>query len=127
MVDEGTRARKPRRPVLALVDGGKREYLDALTAAGYRVASVSSVNEALGLRPRPNALIVELLVPEEDLSRLSRAMKSGRRTRAMTVVALTSAEGQESVLEAGAVFCRYPCPPDELVAVVKRALPLPPR
>jgi DNA-binding response OmpR family regulator len=119
------RVRKPRVPRIALVDGdGKREYLDALAAAGYRAHAVTSFKEALALRPRPDALIVELLVPDADLSELSQALKTRRRTRALTVVALSGEDRQEAVLKAGATFCRYPCPPEELLEIVRRVVPL---
>jgi DNA-binding NtrC family response regulator len=125
MAKTAARRRRPRAPFLLLVDGGKREYHDALAAAGYRVESVAGVKEALAFRPRPRGLIVELVVPDEDLSRLSAAMKPARRTRAMTVVALAGEERQEAVVRAGAAFCRYPCPPEELVEIVRRVVPLP--
>lgn len=117
-------ARKPRAPLVALVDGARPEYLAALEAAGYRVASVSNIKEAVSLRPRPDAVIVEFTVPDGDLSQLSQAAKSGRRTRAMTVIGLAGEQHQELVLKAGASFCRHPCPADELVEVVKRVVPL---
>jgi DNA-binding NtrC family response regulator len=124
MARKVARRRRQRAPLLLLVDGGKREYHDALTAAGYRVTSVEGMKEALAFRPRPRALIVELVVPEEDLSHLAEVMKPHRRTRAMTVIALAGEERQEAVVKAGAAFCRYPCPPEELVEIVKRVVPL---
>ncbi len=117
--------RRPRPPLLLLVDGGKREYQDALTAAGYRVTMVPGMKDALAFRPRPQGVIVELVVPDEELSQLSLAMKAPRLTRAMTVVALASEEQQDAVVKAGAAFCRFPCPPEELVEIVRRVLPLP--
>lgn len=89
------------------------------------MTNVPSIKDAVAFRPRPQALIVELIVPDEDLSQLSLAMKSRRRTRAMTVVALAGEERQDAIAKVGAAFCRYPCPPEELVAIVKRVVPLP--
>ena len=125
MVKNTPRVRKPRAPLFVLVDSGRREYLDALASAGYRVASVSSVKEALAFRPRPHGVIVELVIPDADFSQLSMARSPGRRTRAMTVVALASEDRQEAVVKAGAVFCRHPCPPEELLEIVKRIAVLP--
>jgi len=116
--------RKPRPPLLALVANEKWEYLAALEKAGYRVEIVADVKEAMKLRPRPDAVIVELAVPDGDLSRLWQGPRSGRRVRAMTVIALAGEDREDAVLKAGAAFCRHPCPPAELVDVVKRVLPL---
>ncbi len=125
MAKKAPRRGRPRAPLLLLVDGGKREYQDALTAAGYRVTNAPSIKDALAFRPRPAALIAELVVPDEDLSQLSLAMKSSRRTRALTVVALAGEERQDAIANVGAAFCRYPCPPEELVEIVRRVVPLP--
>ncbi|HEX9894235.1 MAG TPA: hypothetical protein VGA78_09945 [Gemmatimonadales bacterium] len=124
MKPDGPTRKKPRRPLIVLVDSGKREYHDALTAAGYNVVGVSSTKEALSHRPRPDALILELVVPDDELASL-RTWKSGRRTRAMTLIALASAARQEAILKVGATFCRYPCPPEELVEVLRKVIPLP--
>lgn len=124
MVKKPPRVRRPRAPHLVLVDSGKREYLDALASAGYRVTSVSSMKEALAVRPRPDGMIVELVIPDADLSQLSLAMRSGRRTRAITLVALASEDRQEAVVKAGAVFCRSPCPPEDLLEIVTRMVVL---
>lgn len=125
MVKLPARARKPRALRLVLVDSGKREYLDALACAGYRVTSVSSIKEALAVRPRPDGLILELVVPDADLSLMSSAMKLGRHTRAITLIALASADRKKAIVKAGAAFCRYPCPPEELLKIVKRMVVLP--
>jgi DNA-binding NtrC family response regulator len=118
------RVRKPRVPRLVLVDQAKREYFEALAAAGYNVRSAANLKEALALRPRPDALIVELVVPDADLAELSSAMATRRRTRALTVVALAGEDRQEAVVKAGAAFCRFPCPPEELLEIVTRVVPL---
>jgi DNA-binding NtrC family response regulator len=115
--------RRPRPRRLLIVDGAKRGYAQALTAAGYRVSGVASMKEALAFRPRPDGLIVEFLVPDGELSLLARAVKR-RRMRAMTVIALAEASQREAVLQAGLAFCFAPCPPEELVAIVKRAIPI---
>jgi DNA-binding response OmpR family regulator len=114
---------------LMLVNGAKRDYADALTGAGYRVTTVENMREALTVRRRPDAVIVELVIPGGGLEHIQEAMKSGRRTRAMTVIALAEDAHQEAVVSCGATFCRHPCPPDELVSFVRRTLELrpPPR
>ena len=116
---------------LLLVNGAKRDYADALTGAGYRVTTVGSMLEALAIRRRPDALIVELVIPGDGLQHVQQALKSGRRSRAMTVIALAEDAHQEAIVSCGATFCRHPCPPDELVGFVQRTLalrpPAPPR
>jgi DNA-binding response OmpR family regulator len=106
-----------------MVNGGSA-YLEALVTAGYRAVSVSGTREAISHRPRPDAVILELLVPEDDLASL-RTWPKSRRTRALTVIALAGEERRAAILQAGATFCRFPCPPAELVAVVQQVLPLP--
>jgi DNA-binding NtrC family response regulator len=107
---------------LLLVNGAKRDYADALTGAGYRVTTVETMREALASRRRPDAVIVELVIPEGSLDGIKKAMQSGRRTKAFTVIALADQTHEEAVVQAGASFCRHPCPPDELVGLVQRAL-----
>ena len=109
---------------LMLVNGAKGDYADALTGAGYRVTTVDTMLEALAARRRPDAVILELLVPEEHLPGLKQFMagRSGRARRTMTVIALAEAAHEQAVLGAGAAFCPRPCPPDELVSLVQRTL-----
>jgi DNA-binding response OmpR family regulator len=109
-------------PHLLLVNGAKRDYADALIGAGYRVTTVETMLEALGSRRRPDAVIVELVIPGSGLEHIQQAVKSKRRTRAMTVIALAEETHQEAVVSCGAAFCRHPCPPDELVGFVRRTL-----
>jgi len=118
--------RKAAAPHLVLVNGAKHDYADALLGAGYRVTTVGTVREALASRSRPDAVILEMVIPDGDLSHLARAMKSGRRTRAMTVIALAGEVHQDAVVQCGATFCRHPCPPDELVTLVRQTLALKP-
>ena len=109
---------------LVLVDHAQHGYAEALTSAGYEVAGAASMKEALAFRPRPDGLIVELLVPNGELSQLASAGKRRRRLRAMTVSALAEAPLREEILKAGLAFCFAPCPPEELVEIVKRVLPV---
>jgi DNA-binding response OmpR family regulator len=118
--------RRPAAPHLLLVSGAQHDYTTALLGAGYRVTTVDTVREALASRSRPDALILEMVIPDGDLSHLADAMRSGRRTRAMTVIALAGEAHQDAVVQCGATFCRHPCPPDELVALVRQTLALKP-
>jgi len=118
--------KRPTPPHLLLVNGAKHDYADALLGAGYRVTTVDTMREALASRRRPDAVIVELVIPDGNLAHLAQAMKSGRRTRAMTVIALAGEDHQDVVVKAGATFCRHPCPPDELVTLVRQTLALRP-
>jgi two-component system KDP operon response regulator KdpE len=116
-------------PHLLLVNGGegtKRVYADALLGAGYRVTTVETMREALASRRRPDAVILEMVIPDGDLTQLAKTLKSGRRRRAMTVIALGAEDHQDAVVKAGATFCRHPCPPDDLVTLVREALALKP-
>ena len=107
---------------LLLVNGTKGAYAEALLGAGYRVTTVETMKEALFTRRRPDAVIVELVVPEGGLEDIRRALHGRRRTRAMTVIALADAAHQEAVVSAGAAFCPQPCPPADLVGLVRETL-----
>jgi len=117
----------PPAPLILVIEGCHQVYVDALQAAGFRVVTSPSVKEALEGSHEPDVVIAELVVPVEELPRLSQSFRSGARTRAMTVLVLAEAEAEQSIRGVGAAFCRHPCPPEELVEIVKGLLnPAPP-
>ena len=110
---------------LVLVGLNREAHLSALIAAGYHAIGVADMQQALNLRPRPDGLIVELRIPDEDLAGLT-DWRSGPHTPALAVIGLAGEETRDAVVKAGATFCRFPCPPEELVAILKQVIPLPP-
>ena len=110
---------------LLVVGRGLDAHVAALVAEGYHVVGAADVQEALRHHPRPDALIVELRIPEQDLLHF-KDWRTGPHTTALTVIGLAGEQTRDAVIKAGATFCRYPCPPEELVAIMKQILPLTP-
>ena len=113
--------RKKRPPLLLMVAASRPEYEEALKATGYRVMTVPNMKDVFTLGVRPDVVIAEMLVPDGDLASLSRD-RGRRRTRAMAVIALAGEDSKDAVVKAGATFCRFPCPPQELVELVGSVL-----
>jgi CheY-like chemotaxis protein len=115
--------------VVLFVDGDHGDHVDALRVAGYRVEVVPTALEALqrGHSLRPDALIVPLLMPDmvgADLA--DRLGRTATRDHTLAVVILVPTDGTplggDGPLTAGASFCRLPCHPRDLVALVGKQL-----
>ena len=106
-------------------DLNREAHAAALVAAGYHVVAVADMREALSHRPRPDGLILELRIPEQDLAGL-KDWRGGPHTGALTVIGLGGEETRDVITKSGATFCRFPCPPEELVAILKQVIPLTP-
>jgi twitching motility two-component system response regulator PilH len=94
--------------------------LNSMTAstgiAGYRRACDS----------QPAAIILDLVLPDVDGWEVCRRLKTDARTRQIPIVMLTAREepqGTSRAKEAGcAAFLRKPCPPSDLITVLKSVL-----
>ncbi len=94
--------------------------LNAMTAAtglqGYRRACDT----------QPAIVLLDLMLPDVDGWEVCRRLKTDDRTKGIPIVILTARDeprGARRAHEAGCVaYLRKPCPPAELVAVIKRAL-----
>ena len=115
---------RPPNRRLVLVGLNREAHLSALIAAGYHAVGVADMQQALTHRPRPDGLIVELRIPE-DLAGL-KDWRSGPHTAALAVIGLAGDDTRDAVVKAGATFCRFPCPPEDLVAILKQVIPLTP-
>jgi CheY-like chemotaxis protein len=97
-----------------------------LEAYGASVTGVGSAAEALHLLPleRPDVLLTDLRMPEEDGFHLIRQVRAlppedGGRTPAALVTGLAAAQDRAAVLRAGFQFClAKPVNAGELVAAV---------
>ena len=83
------------------------------------------MREALDHRPRPDGVILELILPDHSMADLT-DWRAGPHTAAITVIGLAAEERRDAVVKAGATFCRHPCPPEELVAILRQVIPLRP-
>lgn len=94
--------------------------LNAMTAStgvqGYRSACESP----------PAIIILDLTLPDIDGWEVCRRLKTDGRTKHVPIVILTARDeprGAKRAAEAGcAAYLKKPCPPGELIAVIKRAL-----
>jgi DNA-binding NarL/FixJ family response regulator len=118
----GLPARPP--PTILLVDGRQPEYAIALRAAGFLVIPTPSVQEALRstMLPRPDLLVVELELPQQNVKQLTRLLGGAETQRAMAVLLLGQPAMENAAHHVGATFCPSPCNPDVLVETVRQAL-----
>lgn len=94
--------------------------LNAMTAAtgehGYRRARDT----------QPALILLDLMLPDIDGWEVCRRLKNDDRTRHIPVVILTARDephGARRAADAGcAGYLRKPCPPDELVRVLRRVI-----
>jgi len=102
----------------------------ALTKAGYRVSIASDGLEALvevdRAQPKPQLLIVDILIPELDGVSLVRALKTQQATKNIPVILVTSKSDSKSIAEGISAGAKYyvtkPFVLDDLLAKVKRAM-----
>jgi two-component system, cell cycle response regulator DivK len=94
--------------------------LNSMTAAtglqGYRKARDS----------QPDAIVLDLMLPDVDGWDVCRRLKGDERTRDIPIVILTARDephGARRAEEAGCVaYLKKPCPPPQLVAALRRAI-----
>jgi DNA-binding NarL/FixJ family response regulator len=118
----GVPARPP--PTILLVDGRQPEYAIALRAAGFLVIPTPSVQEALRstMSPRPDLLVVELELPQQNLKQLTRLLGGPATERAMAVLVLGEPKMETDAQQVGAAFCPSPCAAETLIQTVRQAL-----
>jgi DNA-binding response OmpR family regulator len=118
----GLPARPP--PVILLVDGRRPDYAIALRAAGFQVIPTPSVQDALRstMSPRPDLLVVELELPQQNVKQLTRLLGDRTAERTMAVLLLGRPAMENAAHHVGATFCPCPCAPDVLVETVRQAL-----
>jgi DNA-binding NarL/FixJ family response regulator len=107
-----------------LVNGSRLEYAAALSAAGFDVVPTASVREALRSSHvrRPELLIVELELPQQNLAQVQKLFPGPPGSSAMAVLLLGDAAMENAARHVGATFCPSPCPPETLVDTVRRTI-----
>jgi CheY-like chemotaxis protein len=106
---------------------GREMYAATLTDAGFRVEEASDGFEASdkGFKLRPDLILMDLLMPRLDGWEVVEWLKKNSATREIPVVGVTGAGPDQVALarDAGcASVLRKPCPPDELLAEIRRVL-----
>jgi signal transduction histidine kinase/ActR/RegA family two-component response regulator len=123
-------AAAPLRGVQLLLVDDDQDALDMLSLllgeAGASVRTATSAAEALALLRwiRPDVLVSDLAMPDEDGYSLIRSLRtverqSGRRTPAVALTAYVRVQDRARAVDAGFdVFVEKPVDPDELVSVI---------
>jgi DNA-binding NtrC family response regulator len=108
-------------------DAGNREYLSAIvTALGYQVETAASGQAALqrlSQAPRPDLIIIDVLMPELDgVETLRRYRGGGGKAPVIMCSALDESETVVKAMRAGATdYVTKPFNPDELREILERA------
>jgi DNA-binding response OmpR family regulator len=112
-------------------DPAVRELLRVtLGGNGYEVKLVENGLEALvqidRSEPKPDLLLVDIMIPELDGVSLVRALKGRRETRGIPVVFITAKSDAKTIAEGISAGARYyitkPFLIDDLLLKVKRAI-----
>jgi CheY-like chemotaxis protein len=120
-----------RAPLVMVVDDfrdGRELVVELLGHAGLRTEQAGDGNEALekALTLHPDLILLDLSLPGVDGWEITRRLKADPLTRAIHIVALTAHATRGPLDRAREVGCDLvltkPCPPDQLVARVKRLL-----
>ena len=104
---------------------GFREYLESFE---FEVTGTATAEQALGAmrRRRYDLLIVDLQLPGMDGWEYIRTVRRSARQRHVPIIALSACvypEDRMRAEEAGCdAFLAKPCPPDQLLATVRRLL-----
>jgi DNA-binding response OmpR family regulator len=112
-------------------DAALRQLLaTTLRKAGYRVALAEHGLDALvqidRASPKPQLLLVDIMIPELDGLSLVRALRTRTDTRGIPVVFITAKTDARTIAEGISVGAKYyitkPFVMDDLLAKVKRAI-----
>lgn len=106
-------------------------YARQLTLSGFDVIEAGNGAEAVAhtASHAPDVVVMDLSLPVMDGWEATRQLKSDNRTAHIPVVALTAHDGSGELQRATRAGCDWfvpkPCPPDALIAEVRRVLSLP--
>jgi CheY-like chemotaxis protein len=110
------------------VDDNRELYKEAFSCAGFDVDDATNGEEAIrkALASSPDAVIMDLAMPDVDGWEATRRIKSEAATQGLKVIVVTghaTALGLERARDAGADdVCAKPCLPHDLVALVRKHL-----
>jgi two-component system, cell cycle response regulator DivK len=129
--DELTAAPHRERPLILLVEdqGDLRQlYAQQLMMSGFDVIQAENGADAISHTAShiPDVVLMDLSLPVVDGWEATRRLKSDRATAHIPVVALTAHDGSGELERATLAGCDWfvpkPCPPDALIAEVRRVL-----
>jgi two-component system cell cycle response regulator DivK len=119
------------RPLVLLVEDHtdlRQLYAQQLILSGYDVIEAANGAEAIDrtTADSPDVVLMDLSLPVVDGWEATRRLKNDRRTAHIPVVALTAHDGSGELQRATNAGCDWfvpkPCPPDALIAEVRRVL-----
>ena len=132
MTADGSISRAHReRPLILLVEDQsdlRRLYAQQLAMSGFDVIEAANGADALASTSshEPDVVLMDLSIPVIDGWEATRRLKNDERTAHIPVVALTSHDGPGELQQATEAGCDWfvpkPCPPDALIAEVRRVL-----
>ena len=125
-----TTARRKRPLILIVEDQSELRHLYAqqLALSGFDVIEAENGVEAIAHSTArvPDVVLMDLSLPIVDGWEATRRLKSDERTAHIPVVALTAHDGSGELQRATRAGCDWfvpkPCPPDALIAEVRRVL-----
>jgi CheY-like chemotaxis protein len=129
--DELTAKSERVRPLILLVEDQsdlRRLYAQQLTMSGFDVVEAADGAEAVRWTSAhsPDVVLMDLSLPVLDGWEATRRLKGDRKTAHIPVVALTAHDGAGDLQQATEAGCDWfvpkPCPPDALIAEVRRVL-----
>jgi len=124
------------RPLILLVEDQsdlRQLYARQLALCGYDVIEARDGAEAVAhtTASAPDVVLMDLSLPVMDGWEATRQLKTDGRTAHIPVVALTAHDGAGELQRATSAGCDWfvpkPCPPDALIAEVRRVLATGPR
>ena len=128
MTDTG--AARPRPLILLVEDQSdlRHLYSTQLSLCGFDVIEAGNGADAITHTTdhAPDVVLMDLSLPVVDGWEATRRLKSDQRTAHIPVVALTAHDGAGELQRATSAGCDWfvpkPCPPDALIAEVRRVL-----
>lgn len=119
------------RPLVLIVEDQselRQLYVQQLTISGFDVIEARDGAEAIThtTASTPDVVLMDLSLPVIDGWEATRRLKRDARTSHIPVVALTAHDGSGELQRATRAGCDWfvpkPCPPDALIAEVRRVL-----
>lgn len=119
------------RPLILIVEDQselRHLYAQQLAISGFDVIEAENGADAIAHTEShgPDVVLMDLSLPVVDGWEATRRLKSDERTAHIPVVALTAHDGSGELQRATRAGCDWfvpkPCPPDALIAEVRRVL-----
>lgn len=120
-----------RRPLVLIVEDQadlRQLYAEQLTLFGFGVIQACNGADAIADTGAhaPDVVLMDLGLPVLDGWEATRCLKADARTAHIPIVALTAHDGAGELQRAARAGCDWfvpkPCPPDALIAEIRRVL-----